>query len=156
MNVIAGTGHRPNKLGGYSPGARSRLIKLADSYLATAKPEKVITGGALGWDQALGYAAIFRGIPHVLALPFEGFESKWPKESQEFLYSLMNPSDVVFVSSPGYAPWKMQVRNQWMVDNCSTVLALWDGSDGGTGNCIRYAESVGRPVINLWSEYIGS
>lgn len=151
--IVAGTGHRPDKLGGYSHEARNRLVKLADTYLGAVRPEKVISGGALGWDQALAFAAIQLDIPLVLALPFEGFECKWPKESQEFLHSLMNPAEVVFVSDPGYAAWKMQVRNQWMVDNCDAVLALWNGTDGGTANCVRYAEKKSKPIVNLWSEY---
>ncbi len=153
--VVSGTGHRPNKLGGYSREAQHKLIRLADEYLGIVRPDKVVTGGALGWDQALAYAAISQNLPHVLALPFEGFESKWPRESQEFLYSLMTPSEVVFVCEPGYAAWKMQVRNQWMVDNSGSVVALWDGSDGGTANCVAYANKVGRPVHNLWERYSG-
>jgi len=47
----------------------------------------------------------------------------------------------------------MQTRNIWMVDNCDLVLALWDGSDGGTGNCIKYANKIGKPIVNLWDKY---
>ena len=65
----------------------------------------------------------------------------------------MNPAEVVFVSEPGYAAWKMQVRNKWMVDNSDLVLALWNGTDGGTANCVRYAEKVGKPITNLWERW---
>jgi uncharacterized phage-like protein YoqJ len=52
----------------------------------------------------------------------------------------------------------MQIRNEWMVDNAHIVLALWDGSSGGTGNCIKYAnrKSVNKPIINLWSSWVGA
>ena len=153
--IVAGTGHRPDKLGGYGHAVRMKLVTLARDWLETRKDvTKVISGGALGWDQALAEAAQELTIPTVMALPFEGFETKWPKESQEFLHSLMNPAEVVFVSDPGYAAWKMQTRNQWMVDHCDAVVALWDGSDGGTANCVEYAKKVGKPIINLWSEYV--
>ena len=153
--IVAGTGHRPDKLGGYSREAHERLVHVACTALGDVKGDisKVISGGALGWDQALADAAIRLGLPLTLALPFEGFECKWPKSSQEFLHSLMNPADVVFVCEPGYAPWKMQERNKWMVDNCNTLLALWNGTDGGTHNCIKYANSVGRQIINTWDIY---
>jgi uncharacterized phage-like protein YoqJ len=39
----------------------------------------------------------------------------------------------------------MQVRNEWMVDHCNDLLAVWDGSDGGTGNCVRYAQRILEP-----------
>ncbi len=151
--IVSGTGHRPNKLGGYSRQAHEKLAKVAHEALCELKPETVISGGALGWDQALADAAIHMGLQVTMALPFEGFETKWPKESQEFLHSLMNSATVMYVCDPGYAPWKMQKRNEWMVDNCDTVLALWNGSNGGTGNCVRYATQVGKPIVNLWSKY---
>lgn len=153
--IVAGTGHRPDKLGGYSDAAHERLVTVACSALGDLRGDvsRVISGGALGWDQALADAAIRLDLPLTLALPFEGFECKWPKSSQEFLHSLMNPADVVFVCEPGYAPWKMQERNKWMVDNCNTLLALWNGTDGGTHNCIKYANSVGRQIINTWDIY---
>lgn len=155
--IIAGTGHRPDKLGGYGLDVRKRLVDVAHIYLCVSKEPatRVISGGALGWDQALAEAALDLNIPLTMALPFEGFETKWPRESQEFLHSLMNPADVVFVCEPGYAPWKMQERNKWMVDNCTHLLALWNGTDGGTANCVRYAEKVGKPIINLWENYNG-
>jgi len=37
-------------------------------------------------------------------------------------------------------------RSEWMVQNCDLLVAYWDGSDGGTGNCVKYAKSVGRDV----------
>lgn len=153
--IVAGTGHRPDKLGGYGKEAHERLVRVACTALGDIKGDvsKVISGGALGWDQALADAAIRLDLPLILALPFEGFECKWPRSSQEFLHSLMNPADVVFVCEPGYAPWKMQERNKWMVDNCNTLLALWNGTDGGTHNCIKYANSVGRQIINAWDRY---
>jgi uncharacterized phage-like protein YoqJ len=153
--IICGTGHRPDKLGGYSPEVFEELKTLAHMYLCVATDlEGVISGGALGWDQALAAAALDLNIPTTMALPFPGFEDRWPSKSKTFLHSLIyRASKTVFVCDPGYAGWKMQKRNEWMVDNADSVLALWDGSDGGTGNCVRYANKVGKPITNLWSEW---
>lgn len=156
--VLCGTGHRPNKLGGYGKLVFEELTMTACQGLGNVvgSVEKVISGGALGWDQALANAAIRLDIPLCLALPFDGFECKWPKESQELLHRLIKRADeVVLVSDGSYAPWKMQTRNVWMVEHADTVLALWNGSDGGTANCIRYAEKVGKPIINLWETFNG-
>lgn len=152
--IVAGTGHRPNKVGGYSDEAFGKLERMAYNWLHTHRPDKVISGGALGWDQALARAAYVEGIPYIMALPFKDFDSRWPQNSRDNLTDYINHADeVVYVSEPGYNPYKMQVRNEWMVDRCDTVLALWDGSDGGTGNCIKYAQKVGKPIINLWENY---
>jgi uncharacterized phage-like protein YoqJ len=154
--IICGTGHRPNKLGGYTQDAWDRVYEIADAYLEqnTSDIDYVISGGALGWDQVLAHAARANNIPYVMALPFPGFEDRWPQRSKDTLYGLMHGArEVVFVCSEGYAGWKMQKRNEWMVDKADTVLALWDGSSGGTGNCIAYANKVKKPIINLWDEY---
>lgn len=153
--IICGTGHRPNKLGGYSPEVFDKLKTLAHMYLCVATDlEGVISGGALGWDQALAAAALDLNIPTTLALPFLGFENRWPRDSQFQLEGLMyRAAHVQYICAEGYAGWKMQKRNEWMVDNSDKVLALWDGSTGGTGNCVAYANKVNKPIINLWSEW---
>lgn len=152
--IICGTGHRPDKLGGYGPEATIKLIDLAKDWLGVHLPASVISGMALGWDSALAEAACQLEIPWTAAIPFEGQESRWPKQSQDiYKKTLMFAEKVVYVSEPGYAVWKMQKRNEWMVDNSDLVLALWDGSDGGTANCVRYANKVGKEVVNLWETY---
>jgi len=56
---------------------------------------------------------------------------------------------VVVVSEGGYSARNMQRRNEWMVDHSDKVLAVWDGSNGGTGNCVAYARSIGREIIRI-------
>lgn len=50
-------------------------------------------------------------------------------------------TELVVVCGGGYSPEKMQRRNAWMVDHCDFLLACWDGSPGGTGNCMAYARA---------------
>ncbi len=42
-----------------------------------------------------------------------------------------------------------ELRNQYMVDSADVVIACWNGSPGGTKNCIKYAEKVGVPWVNI-------
>jgi uncharacterized phage-like protein YoqJ len=152
--IICGTGHRPNKLGGYTPEVDHLLRETASLWLCKHMPELVISGGALGWDQALVEGAWTAGLVYDMYLPFDGFDCKWPDSSRRRLERYANLArQVKFVCDPGYAPWKMQKRNEAMVDACTDVLALWNGSDGGTGNCLRYARSKNKPIINLWDKY---
>lgn len=154
--ILAATGHRPVKLGGYGAYVFARLKLGARHYLADAAPDRVISGMALGWDQAWAWAAVDLGIPFVAAMPFYGQETQWPEESRERYHDLLeHAAEVVTVCEGGYAPWKMQRRNEWMVDHCDKMIALWDGSNGGTANCVRYAERVGKPVENLWPQWRG-
>jgi nucleoside 2-deoxyribosyltransferase len=41
-----------------------------------------------------------------------------------------------------------------MVDNCDTVVAVWNGTSGGTKNCIDYAKKQNKPVANLYKSYL--
>jgi uncharacterized phage-like protein YoqJ len=154
--IVAATGHRPDKLGGYSMEVFGRLRALASEFLGRDKPDKVLTGMALGWDQAVAAAAIENDVPFVAAVPCEGQDSRWPVQSRAMYKVLLERADEVVVVSPGpYAAWKMMARNKWMVDKAELVVALWDGSDGGTANCVRYAESRGIWVENLWGSWVG-
>lgn len=154
--IVAGTGHRPDKLGGYTNQTRLALGGLATEYLVRVWPEKVISGMALGWDQALAAAAMSMNIPVIAAIPFEGQESRWPAESQALYRKLLGWCDEVEIISPHYSPKAMQDRNEWMVDQLvgpdDRLAALWNGSWGGTHNCITYARKHLRPdqIYNLW------
>ena len=153
--IVAGTGHRPNKLGGYGVKATARVIETARRSLEHLKPERVISGMALGWDQALAHAAIDLGIPFVAAVPFTGQELAWPAASQTAYRELLaQAAEVVIVSGGGYSAAAMQTRNIWMVDHCDHILALWNGTPGGTGNCIQYARRVKRPIANAWKLFL--
>lgn len=153
--IIAGTGHRPNKLGGHAPEIISRLEALALAVLQKHRPTSVISGMALGWDTALAEASIKLGIPLIAAVPFEGQEKKWPAQSQKrYCLILKLAQQVHIVTKGGYSPWAMQLRNEWMVDNADLVSALWDGSEGGTGNCIQYALKVKKLISNAWNSWI--
>ena len=149
------TGHRPEKIGGYNPmnEVRVALRKAMRTKLIELAPEEAVSGMALGIDQDFVSVCIDLGIPFVAAVPFLGQESEWPLESQRIYFQLLDRAiRIETICEPGYAPWKMQKRNEWMVDYIGEdgrVIAVWDGSPGGTGNCVRYAEKVGRKIVRI-------
>lgn len=153
--IVAGTGHRPDKLGGYSVEVEDRLTAFARDQLQRVAPSKVISGMALGWDQALAQAALDLGIPLIAAVPFEGFGQKWPKSSQYRCTALLCRAAEVATVSPYPGTAALHRRNEWMVDRCDLLLALWDGSWGGTFNCIQYARKVSHPIEFLWDRWAG-
>jgi uncharacterized phage-like protein YoqJ len=138
--VVAFSGHRPDKL----------LTSANDVYrwllarLEAVKPSQAISGMALGTDTLGAIAALKLGIPLVAAVAFQGQDQHWP-ESDRKVYSkiLARAADVTYVSGPGYNGWKYHARNQWMVDHADLVLAVWDGSSGGTKSCVEYALKKG-------------
>jgi len=153
--IVAFTGHRPNKL--YKAYEKEGIILIRDVFiedLKTLKPDKIISGMALGADTAGAAAAIKMGIPLAAYVPFIGQEKLWPQKSQDTFNKILDKaSEVVIVSEGGYSPAKMQIRNIKMTDDCDVLLALWNGSSGGTANCVKYAEKVGKTIVNCWEQY---
>lgn len=153
--IYAATGHRPSSLGGFAPEAARRLADFATDVLSKLRATSVITGMALGWDQAVARACIRLGIPFCAAVPCDDHDSEWSPVQRESYGKMLMRAYRVHVVSPGtYAAWKMHARNEFMVDSCDRVLALWNGiRKGGTFGCVTYAEKVKRPVKNVWDEW---
>jgi len=158
---IAITGHRPNKLGNdydlTSPliqKIKSRIITVIGNVVAmdasNPKP-RLITGMALGIDTLFAKIAIELNIPFIAAIPCLRHDSKWIDKSRyEYGQILMNKLCTVhLVSNCEYNSSVMQKRNKWMVDNCDHLIAVWDGTSGGTANCVRYAESVKKNIFRI-------
>lgn len=150
--IVAFTGHRPDKLGGYQlpNDTYLKVCKDIDKVLRELKPEKVITGMALGVDQWAAMVAHKLHIPFLAAIPFERQEEMWPESSKK-IYRLLRKlaTEEVVVSDGKYSADKMQTRNKWMVDNCDKLIAVWDGSRGGTGNCVEYAKSINKDILYI-------
>lgn len=36
-----------------------------------------------------------------------------------------------------------------MVDNSDFVIAVWDGTKGGTANCVRYAKKLNKELVAI-------
>jgi len=154
---IAVTGHRPNKLGNeydgigkYSDAIRDRMAEVIKDH----KPTQIITGMALGVDMLWAEMAIINNIPFIAAIPCKDQEKMWPKKSQDRYNRIVNHPlcTKYYVSEKPYTNSCMQARNVWMSDNCDILLAIWDGSAGGTKNCYDYAFHIKKqqvPVIRI-------
>ncbi len=148
--IIAFTGHRPSSLGGYTipNDTYNKVITKIESLLVELKPELVVCGMALGVDQWAAEICIKLGIPFIAAVPFIGQESIWPPESKDKYKELLaKASEVEIVSEGGYTPAKLQIRNCWMVDRSDLIIAVFNGSSGGTANCIKYAKQQEKQII---------
>lgn len=155
--ILSVAGHRPDKLGGYS-GPKAEKYKQfyqekIRSFLLDKRPEYTITGMALGVDQWFAQCCIDLNIPFIAAIPCHGQKNAWPEHAQKEWDRIIKYAKQEFYVTPGpYNPACMQIRNQWMVDNSNHLLAIWNGSKGGTFNCIKYAAPrLGREnITHLW------
>jgi len=165
--IIAFTGHRPDKLPNKETGYKLpnptyiQVCHETQKLLLELKPEKCISGMAIGYDLYAAFVCLKLGIPYVSAIPFVGQEKMWPQETQKIYHRILEKAaEAVVVSEGGYAAQKMQIRNEWMIDHCDQVLACWDGSNGGTYNCIKYAQSQNKLIhyitpLTKGDNYIG-
>jgi len=133
------------------------------------KDFKFIFGGAIGIDQVvfsiceeLKQTIVKHGIFTIkleLAIPFEKQASKWfERDVDRYELQKQHADIVTFVDSiegyefkgvpvGEYHPAKMQIRNRYMVNNSDIVIAVWNGSKGGTANCVNYAKKQGKEII---------
>lgn len=151
------TGHRPNKLGGYSgikaTKFRNKIYEIFCEILLEHQPEYAITGMALGVDQFFAEACIDSNIPFVAAIPCINQDFYWPYESRKHYGNLLiQAKEIYYVSSEPFTPWCMQKRNEYMVNRGTSVWAVWNGTPGGSKNCIDYAKKVNKPVFNIWEK----
>lgn len=150
--IISFSGHRPDKLGGYNiPNPTYiHICNQIEGKLKELKPEKIISGMALGVDQWAAYIALKLNVPFIAAIPFKDQDKVWPSHSQNIYRVLLKYAEKqVVVCEGNYAAYKLQQRNEWMVDNSDLVIAIWNGTNGGTANCINYAKSKNKEIIYI-------
>ncbi|MFE4029233.1 SLOG family protein [Priestia sp. YIM B13551] len=160
---IALTGHRPKDIGGYdfmSPINLTIAMKLREYLLSHLKQGKriiAISGMALGADQIFAKVALKlknQGFSVALeaAIPFFGQERLWPEESQKVWNEITDQADFTTYTSTekNYKPYLMQRRNEYLVDTCDELIAVYNGSGkGGTANCVAYAERKGKSIKRI-------
>lgn len=151
------TGHRPKKLYGYDL-TDPRWVRLKNDFKDILKRnlcDEAITGMALGVDTVFALAVLELkkegyDIKLHCAIPCKNHSCKWPEKSVLQYKDILSKADTVkLVSDEEYKPWLMQKRNEYMVDLADVVIAVWDGSNSGTGNCIKYAQKCGKEIIQI-------
>jgi len=150
--VMAATGHRPSKLNNEykGTGPLSQAIKEElRKVLREHKPSKVITGMALGVDMLWAEVALEEGIPVAAYIPCAGQDSVWPEFSRKRYKNILDQCLESKTFAIKYSSAGMQKRNQAMVDDSAILVAVWDGTTGGTANCVNYAQKVGRETIRI-------
>lgn len=153
------TGHRPNKLYGYDPRKNAKLLwtlnNLIEKLITDRNYGIFISGMALGIDMwaariVLKLRETYPHIKLICAVPCLNHSSKWVESSKtEWKEIIAQADEVVYVTEEPYHPYLMQKRNEWMVDHADTIVAVWNGTKGGTANCVNYAADKEKHVIRL-------
>ena len=147
------TGHRPEKL--EVPEWKIKAALKKEIRAAIGEGYTVfISGMARGVD--LWAAEIVLGLRDwgeevrlICASPFPGFELRWDQSWQERYRDVLQRADLRKVICPVYRKDCFQVRNQWMVDHSSRVIAAYNGTEGGTRNTLEYAGARGVRIVTI-------
>lgn len=151
---IACTGHRPQKIGnewnGVGPVSNMIGVELA-AVIKKYNPERILSGMALGVDMLWAEVGINIDVTVVACIPCKDQEKIWRSESQARYHAILLDPHVtqVLVSEEPYRPELMDLRSRWMVDHCQMLVSVWDGSQGGTANCVAYAQQVKKPIFPI-------
>lgn len=140
--IITISGSRPqkyNKIVKDNPENKiKQLIKKAISE--EEKIELCYIGMALGVDQLACEVCLGLKIPYVATIPFEDFNLKWSKDQKQHYDFLLSKAErIEVVCDSGYAAWKLQKRNEYMIDRSNKLLVFYDGLPGGSQNALDYA-----------------
>ena len=153
MKICCFTGHRPERVRGYEAaiigGLRKEILAAIDEGYTT-----FITGCSRGvdlWaaDIILELRRTNKSLKLICAVPFEGFDSKWPADWIKHYQAIRKQADWVETISSQYFAEVYQKRNIWMVSHSSRLIAVCDGLPSGTQNTINYAESVGIKICRV-------
>lgn len=158
MSKIAVTGHRPSKMPpqyGYDTEnqAWASLKEKIKTILMKKKCTDAWTGMALGVDTVFAEAVLELKqegfcIKLHCAIPCQNHSSKWPKQSRDRYNAILAKADTVtLVTDAPYKPYLMQKRNEYMTDHADELIAVWDGNNGGTKNCVEYARKKQKSII---------
>lgn len=162
---IGFTGHRPNKLGGYDLSLQGYKNLQQDLEIYIERNLEVFdivvghSGLALGGDTIWSKAILAMKdrypdrVKFHAEIPMMEQPEAWFKQSDiDFWHEQVNRADFksVYGSLAGLddkerrkmASVYLNKRNEGMLDGSMVLLALWDGTSGGTGNAVAYAKKT--------------
>lgn len=154
------TGHRPNKLPwGYEerdPRCGKLKKRLTDAVEAAYEEgfRHFLCGMALGCDLyfcecVLALKAAHPEVTVEAAIPCPTQADAWPPDQRARYARLVSACDFETLVSKSYTPFCMQRRDRYMVDHAALLIAVFDGTPGGTRYTMEYAMKRGVPVTDI-------
>lgn len=146
--TVAFTGHRT-----YDGTARAMLADAVERAYARGF-RTFLSGMAVGFDLAaaeavLAFRAEHPGVRLVAVIPFSGQEGRFGLVDRNRFRNAAAAADEVVVLSEEFHRGCYAVRNRFLIDHASLVIAWYDGSRGGTQFTLRSAFARSCEVWNL-------
>ena len=154
------TGHRPDKL---PWGLNERDLRCASLKRSLTREldaldlrgfRHFICGMAMGCDLYFAEAVLALREQHPDltlegAIPCLTQPQRWPEHLQLRWRRILDQCDLETVVQQSYDRWCMLRRDRYMVDRSAAVLAVFDGTSGGTHYTLNYAMDSKREILLL-------
>ncbi len=110
-----------------------------------------LCGGALGADTLAAELMLEKRRSHPrltleIVVPCDDQDRLWREEDRLNYARLLDLADAVTRISPVYTPFCMRERNQYMIDLSDRLIAVYDGTKGGTFMSVLLALNKGIEV----------
>lgn len=160
-NTCCFTGHRPSKLPWKTDEEDPRCLSLKEKIYDIAESLYVsgirhyICGMAQGCDMYFCEAVLALRTEHPdeitleAALPCETQANYWSEDQRSRYFKLIHQCDFETLVQRQYTDDCMIKRNKYMVDNSSVLIAVFNGTLGGTMQTVNYAKKKGLEIIEL-------
>ena len=144
------TGHKPQKFYLGSDEEHEGCIQLRavlEREIGLLLRQGIVTyycGMALGTDLwcAEILQSLRQGFPQIkliAVIPFEGQANRWSAEYRERYFHILAHAQEEILLHRHYTKRCMMERNRYMVDHCTHLIGVYNGSPGGTQNTLEYA-----------------
>lgn len=152
------TGHRPKGLPYGTDETHPAFLRLRETLRGEirrlAYEEGVrhfIRGMAIGVDLLAAELVLeFReenpNITLESAIPHEEQSIRWTDIQRSQYYDVASQCDFETMLQTQYTPDCFQKRNLYMVEHSAFVVAVWNGSPGGTQQTVAMARKLGRKL----------
>ena len=145
-------GHRPEKLSVPEEEAKAWMSAQIDCAIDDGYVT-FITGCGMGADIwaaqiVIGKRAHMPSLHLITATPYPGFGYRWKEPWKTQYIQLLKNADLVKTLSPRYTEDCLLLRDRWIVDHASRLIALSADLPGNTLQTIAYARKSGLEVIH--------
>ncbi|MCI8619708.1 MAG: DUF1273 domain-containing protein [Oscillospiraceae bacterium] len=159
--LCAFTGHRPEKLpwGEDESDLRCVALKVRISqtirFLVNQGFRDFACGMARGCDfyfaEAVFAAQLWQADVRLYAfLPCSEQANCWNAADRKRYEIILKKCSKIYMVEQHYSEGCMLRRNRAMLNCADRFISVYDGSGGGTGAAVRYAERIGIPITPLW------
>lgn len=111
---------------------------------------------AIGFDLEAAKVAIalreeLTELKIVAVIPFEGMQRRFSSSQRTTFEEVREEADEVLTIATSYSPSVYAMRNNYLVDNSSAVIAYFTGEKGGTAYTIRRAVKSLALITNIYN-----